>query len=356
VSESESKRAVRRTGVPWNDRSLSHVEPWVRMLDEGITIPDERTELSAPEKFAPKGPDKSYRERYAELTFTGVLKPRKVRRRGRITATSGELAGKTFVQCESCWIQEDSSKKTSKKVPSLTLEQEQEIEATNENWLAEKAQQRSKPVTSLRCAFCGQNPIDPEQFVLCGECSVTHNDFAPYFSAFNIWLDVNDNTDMLDGGNTNYCEFTNGHEDKRYTDQQPVEWERRPLGEYELAVILVSKFKGFTTQTNQYARAVKRKKAQRAAVMLVAHFLAGFSFAQVAGFVPKATARSVRNFCSRARTEYVQTLIKESLTDPQIAEEVQRIMQGNMLRNLYPAYAEIGELLTRKSSLKKYAA
>jgi len=37
----------------------------------------------------------------------------------------------------------------------------------------------------------------------------------------------------------------------------------------------------------------------------------------------------------------------------QVLVFVQAIMKSNLLRNLYPAYAEIGELLTRG---KKYAA
>ena len=62
---------------------------------------------------------------------------------------------------------------------------------------------------------------------------------------------------------------------------------------------------------------------------------------------------TVRDICADLRREYTETLIKQSLTDREIAEEVQGIMQSRLLRNLYPAYAEVGELLTRP---KKYAA
>jgi hypothetical protein len=311
------------------------------------------TEAEAQEAFNTLFPDSKLTDIREETIVTLTVKGRTVRKRGSITVDNGKLRGQHFAERigefrTSLWIQQEVTKQKGKPKLRALTEDEQ---AAGEKWLAEKAKEAAtekSAVARLRCVFCLTNEIAREEFLLCTECAaVTHAVDVPYFNAYSVWLEQDNGCDGRgpEQGNKDFekqfsqCVYDG--KDQRFSDQLPKPWNRRPLGEWELAVILATKFKGFTYTLNP----AKKKKAQHAAAMLVGHFVYGHTFAEVAAIVPRKSAEQVRDFCGEARRDYAKKFIKQVLSDNDLKWEVEHIIHTGLLRNLYPAYAMNGRMV-----------
>ena len=208
----------------------------------------------------------------------------------------------------------------------------------------------------LRCVSCRRAEIGDHDFVLCELCvidlqaSVLHWFDVKTDSESNVILDV-DSGFAPDSADPNFSEdlanpardvdrwvhATTAKTKPRPTgaffdDQQPYSDEDRPLSEYELAVILATKYSGFTKKGSPAYR-----KAQKMAAQLVGRYLCGHSYPDLVQAIPRTTEKSITRACDRARRDYQQKLWRQPMPD-----EARDVLRTEFLRCLYPRFAMCG--------------
>jgi hypothetical protein len=204
----------------------------------------------------------------------------------------------------------------------------------------------SAPSTAdvLRCIGCdGMNAIDPDGFALCFYCD--SSDLARHGVTKHIDGNVVKNKDKGFQGDGE--DLLEEEMDVPYTDEtrpaskavsdekseevdephqaQEDRPEDRPLEEIELAWILAAKYSGFTVRNSK-----AYKKARLAAIQLAGHYVLGKSYAEIGRVVGKSE-NAVDRFCSRARKEYRERMVRGP-----IPEEVHAAHASQMLREFYP--------------------